>query len=156
VADAPDPIPSLDPEGDRLRAQEEARRAEAQRKHAEEQARRAREREADAHHDARVAAATPGYVKVMKWAGLGVAVAGGIGIAATYLRYDKDDITRSEFEDQRLANDISWIVFGAGAGAFVTSFILVPHVPREEPAPAQELQVSFGLAPGGLWLGVRH
>lgn len=73
VDDKPDPMPSLDPEGDRRRAI------------AEDYERRVREQ--DEH--------TPRYVEPMRWGGLGLGIVGVIGIAATGLP-TTDGLTRAD------------------------------------------------------------
>jgi serine protease Do len=120
--DSPDPPVSLDPEGDRRRAI------------AEDDARRARERDA----------ATPPYVKPMRWLGLGASIVGAVGIVATYSESQGSQMTRSEYQSIRLKNDIFWVGALLGGGAFVTSFVLEPKLGPSHLARSPRWQVAGG------------
>jgi len=130
--DVADAVPSLDPERDAHRAQlaaEQKARNEAE----------LREREASAAREARdkqrsrrIDAATPTYLKVMKWGGAGLAVAGIAGAIATYSSYHSDTTTESRYHHLRLGNDLSWVAMGLGGAAFGLSFALRPSLPPEK------------------------
>ncbi len=153
ILDAADPVPSLDPEGDAQRKAEEERRAKQQRdlremaemERREVAARELREEAERARAEARerrIDELTPGYVKVMKWGGLGLAAAGGVAIVATSAANDEETTTKSEFETLRWGNDIGWVALGLGAASFGVSYALIPALP-EEPAGTKKAKVSL-------------
>lgn len=121
VADAPDPRPSLDPEGDRRRAEEK------------DYEKRVSERDAQ----------TPSYVRPMRWAGLGVAIAGSIGVIATYSGR-KEEMTRSDYESLRTWNDVSWVAAGLGLGTAITSLFLTPSLSPAKVGNAPRWSVAAG------------
>lgn len=135
--DTETPVPSLDPEGD------ERRRAAA------DYQRRVRER----------AAATPWYVKPVRWLGLTTAVVGSIGIAYSTLGANQERITRADFEHYRTQNDVSWAAFALGTAAFAVSYPLEPALPppaaRGSAALSSRASLSVALGPGTANLGLR-
>ncbi|HVJ16361.1 MAG TPA: S1C family serine protease [Polyangiaceae bacterium] len=116
-ADGPDQIPSIDPEGDRLRAEQDRIQREKERQ--EKLAKLRDER-------------TPAYVKIMRWGGLAVAIAGTLGVAITYSSYDPDVSTRSEYDSLTAWNTVSWVGAGVGLASFSVSYLLVPEVDEKE------------------------
>lgn len=107
VDDRPDAPVSLDPEGDRSRALEA------------DYARRVREQ-----NDR-----TPGYVKPMRWLGLGFGIVGGLTLTATYLQLKADSsLTKAEYQSLRWKNDLGWAGAVVGFGAFTASYLLVPKL----------------------------
>jgi S1-C subfamily serine protease len=149
VTDAPDPVPSMDPEGDARRAAK-AERAERLR---EEQARDEAE---DARDHQRVAArdrATPTYVKVMCWGGMGVGVVGAMAAFGSYLSYDESSTTRSDRDRLTLYNSVGWAAFGVGAASFTAAILLRPPL-SDEPAVADSPSSQVVLGPGSVrWEG---
>lgn len=135
--DTESPVPSLDPEGD------ERRRAAA------DYQRRLRER----------AAATPWYVKPMRWVGLTATIVGSVGIVYSTLGANQERITRADFERYRTQNDLSWAAFGLGTVAVALSYPLEPALPPPassgHTAPPQRLGLSVALRPGAASLGLR-
>jgi hypothetical protein len=131
--DREDPIPSLDPYGDKVRAEEEAaRQVRADRRAAEEDQRRR----------------TPWFVPAMEWGGLTVGLVGVVTGAATYLGYDSKSTKEPDFHTLQLWNDVGWVAGGVGAGAFLLSFALRPSL-RQVKASAS-LRVGLG---GVEWQG---
>lgn len=128
VNDSPDPRVSLDPEGDRQRA------ATA------DYERRVRER------DER----TPAYVPALRWGGLTVGIVGSLAVMATGIQ--KSNITRKEYEDQRLKNDLAWAATIVGWGAFTTSFIVAPKLAPASTAAQRRWSVAAG--PTSVELGM--
>lgn len=122
VWDTRDPVPSLDPEGDERRRREEEER----------------------DYEARRKALTPAYVHAMRWGGLAMAI-GGTMLAFTSTQEVAGDgsMTRSEYEDVRFKNDMSWVAIGIGGGCFVASWLLVPDPPR--PGKAARNQAALVL-----------
>lgn len=133
VEDTPDPRPSLDPEGDARRAEEEARLEAEARRRAEQRAREdARDR------------LTPTYVPVLRWGGVALATVGLVTMLTTTTSYD-ETTTRPEFESLRWKNTLGWAGLGLGVGAFVTSFVLQPPLPATVPVTANSrLRVGLG------------
>jgi S1-C subfamily serine protease len=121
VVDAADPVPSLDPSGDRARA------AAAER---EERERRTM---------------TPAYAQVMRWAGLSVSFVGFAGVLGTASSYN-EGLTEPKFNTLRDWNTASWIAWGVGAVAFTASFWI--HV--SVPAPSSKPTAAVGLGPSGI------
>jgi hypothetical protein len=115
--DGPDQIPSIDPEGDRLRAEQDRIQQE-----------RLRQEKLDKLRDER----TPAYVKIMRWGGLAVAIAGTLGVAYTYASYEPELSTRSEYESLTAWNTVSWVGATAGLASFSVSYFLVPKVDEKE------------------------
>jgi S1-C subfamily serine protease len=160
LEDSPDAVPSLDPEGDRYRAQQAEQRArrqelalrlreqnQAERERAAEESRILSEREALRDK------ATPAYVKVMYWGGMGVGIAGGAAALWSYNAYD-DKSTRPEYEKLALYNTIGWAAFGVGAGAFTASFILRPPLPDLPPDADTQSSSQLVVGPGSVrWEG---
>ncbi len=132
VEDEPDPIPSLDPEGDRKREQAE----ELQRQRQEQQA-------IDRDRDNR----TPGFAKAMRWGGLAVGIAGLVVIPTTYLQVGSST-TQPTFNTLETWNTVGWVALVAGTGSFLTSFLF-----RPAPAPTAPSS-SFVVGPGSFgWKG---
>lgn len=127
--DEPDPKVSLDPEGDRRRAQEADRL-----KRLQDQKDR-----------------TPGYVPALRWGGLTVAIVGSLAAAVT-ASAEKSTMTRSEYESLRLQNDLSWAATLLGAGAFVSSYVLTPKLAPPNEASRPRWSVAAG--PGDVRLNV--
>ncbi|RYZ03068.1 MAG: serine protease [Myxococcales bacterium] len=121
VVDQPDALISLDPEGDRKRA--EAR---------DLQERTLRQRKN-----------TPWVVPWLRWGGVALASAGSIVALKAYS--DREEyMKRSDYEDARLRNDLGWAAAIVGSSALVTSFFLVPALER----PNQKSSRSVTLAAG--------
>jgi S1-C subfamily serine protease len=121
VSDTADPKPSLDPERD-ARLQKVAEQQDYER---------------------RRDAVTPRYVPVLRTAGLVLAAAGTIGAMLSSRELSADTLTRSEYEDIRFKNDLSWVAIGLGVGAFVTSYVIAPRVPPKTPASPGATRVAF-------------
>jgi S1-C subfamily serine protease len=136
--DQADPVPSLDPEGDRRRAEERA--AEEKRERA-----RAEANEVAADLERR----TPWSVDALKWGGATLAAAGAIGVLATSLSYDSTTTTQSEFDSLRTWNTVAWTGVGLGAGAFVLSYVLRPSA---RPSSSSVSLPSIGMGPRGVML----
>lgn len=117
--DRPDPVPSLDPEGDRQRA-ERARRKQN---------------------------APPDHVQALRWGGFGLGLISALGIVATSGKVEKDEMTRQEYEDARRWNDISWLGTAVGAVMFSTSWFLPSSKPRQERAPRVAPKVGLAVGP---------
>jgi S1-C subfamily serine protease len=132
--DTPSPRESLDPEGDRLRAEREdyERRIDAQRR------------------------MTPAYVKPMRWLGLATGIAGSLLVAESWMTTRTDTrVTHAEFEARRTRNDVGWLMFGLGTAAFVVSYPLQPKLPPHEAGSRAAVRWSLGVSPGGVILGAR-
>ena len=136
VVDATDPVPSLDPKGDRLRAER-----------AREEAR-----------DRKLAAMTPAYVPLLRWGGVAVAVGGAVGVIASVTSFDSEyGVTHDEYESARLSNDLSWAAVGLGGALFVTSFVLAPSLPAEQTAkPAARANMELDVGLGAVQLRGRY
>lgn len=105
IVDKPDDRISLDPEGDRKRAdaQDLRERTLRQRKN------------------------TPAVVPWLRWGGLTIGAVGTIVALKAYS--DREEyMTRPDYEDARLRNDLGWAAAIVGGGAFVTSFFLTPRL----------------------------
>ena len=141
--DTPDPVPEIDPEIEKRRQKEAQRERD-----------RARAEELDA--------ITPGYVKALRIGGYVVGGAGALYAAYIYSDHARDEnVTRSEYEDSRLKNDIGWIVAGVGATAVITSYILAPSLPQPDEAPSSAKRRAprvsvVPLGPLGLGVNVRY
>ncbi|MEI9941945.1 MAG: hypothetical protein WDO69_32420 [Pseudomonadota bacterium] len=148
VVDFADPVPSLDPELDARKAREAtAQRAREEAALQERMASAARESREKEQRE-RIDALTPGYVKVMKWGGLGLAAAGAIAAVATYTAFDEKKTKEAEYDRLRLGNDLGWVAMGLGAASFGLSFALRPSLRQEKSALQQDLAVD--LRPGQL------
>jgi len=141
--DVADPVPSFDPELDAQKAQAAASQRASEEIALQERmataAREAREKE----RRERIAALTPGYVKIMKWGGAGLAVAGAITAIATYSAFDQKKTIESDFERLKLGNDLGWVAMGLGAASFGLSFALTPSLPREKSAEPRRIAVDL-------------
>jgi S1-C subfamily serine protease len=129
--DKPDRVPSIDPDGDRRRAEEErdaARDADA----------RSLERELADHDrgngpgaaapEGERKARTPKIVPVMLWGGMTLAAAGIVDILATYASFDAVTTTEAQYESLRTWNTVGWVATGVGAVGVGMSFLLRPSV----------------------------
>jgi hypothetical protein len=108
--DGADALPSIDPEGDRARADA------------------LRERRREELRDER----TPGFVGLMRWGGLGLAGAGMLAGVVTFQSYDEKMTTKPEYDRLTTLNTLSWIGAGLGLGAFALSYAFVPSVEDSE------------------------
>jgi len=145
--DFADPAPSkaeYDAYKARARAEQRAREEAELQERMARNARAAREKE----REQLSAALTPGYVKVMKWTGIGLLVAGGVTTVATYSAFDPKKTTEGEFDGLRLGNDIGWVAMGVGALSLGLSFALLPTLPRERASAQRTL--SLDLKPNQL------
>jgi hypothetical protein len=124
--DKGDPVPSLDPEGDRMRAAEKKELREREQREAERAA-------AEADRRRR----TPWFIPAMKWGGVALAGAGVIGAIATSVQYNSSTTTLPQFESLRTWNTAAWTGAGVGAACFALSFVLEPIVLKKS-----ALQVS--------------
>jgi S1-C subfamily serine protease len=131
LVDVTDAMPSLDPVGDRER--ERARH--------------------EADQQRRLAEITPTYIPIMRWAGLGLAIAGGLTAIVSYAEHDPSDSTRDDFEGRRLVNYIGWAMAGVGASAFTLSFIIAPSLSEVERKPARR-ETRLSVSPGAVNLAV--
>ena len=129
LTDTPDPMPSLDPEGDR------------QRLLFQDYQDRLRERKAR----------TPAYVLPMRWGGCAVGAVGGL-VALVTSTENKSTMTHSEYRDLRLRNDLGWVALVLGSSAFVASYVLEPGLPPSELASARTW--SIGAGPGNVRMSV--
>jgi len=131
VEDVADPLPSLDPVGER----------------AELLAKMKKE-------------ATPAYVKLMKVGGIILSGAGLLGASVSWAMVGEDQ-EYAEFKRLRLYNDLSWVAFGVGTASFITSLILTPKVElpddkrpadkaRTPPPSRPTVSASFGPMGGAL------
>jgi hypothetical protein len=135
VVDTPDDVPSLDPEGDELRAS-------IARQESEDEARHKRARQQAAERDR----PSSDVVGIVRWGGLAVAGAGALGVVGTYLGYNEATTTHPEFRSLQLWNSVGWGATLVGAGAFLLSFAV------QAPATTQSSSVSLG--PGCVvWQG---
>jgi len=110
--------------------------------------------------DQRIRDATPAYVPVMRWGGLGLMGFGAAAVGYSALFYSEFETTRSEFNTLRLINDVGYISAGVGLVSFVTHFFLIPDDPgvkvednatNQAPAP----KTSIALGPTSLHLNVQ-
>jgi serine protease Do len=135
--DTETPLPSLDPQGD------ERRRV------ASDYQRRLRER----------AAATPWYVKPLRWVGLTGAIVGGVGIVYSTVNANQERITHADFAKYRAQNDASWAALALGTAAFAVSYPLEPDLPppatRGLTAPPTRASLSLALGRNVAGLGLR-
>jgi S1-C subfamily serine protease len=132
--DAPDWVPSLDPEADRaFAAAELARQQEAQRQAYE------RDRED------RIRKMTPFYVPLMRWGGIAVATAGLVAVVHSANQYDESTTTHVEFNSLRTENDLGWIAMGVGATSLLCSYLVGPKLPNDPAAPRTS-RSSVGVA----------
>jgi hypothetical protein len=129
-------MPSLDPEGDQLR-------------------------EAAADYERRVReqrAATPWFVKPVRWAGLSATIVGSLGILISTAGGNQERISHADFEKYRAQNDLSWALFAVGTAAFAVSYPLEPALPPardvKRVSTARPLPWSVVLGPGQLKLKV--
>lgn len=148
--DVPDPVPSLDPEGDLRRRQSvlDGQRAQAarERDRAERAARDARERSRDRM--------TPAYLKVMRWGGLALGVAGAATVAVTYAKYDESQTTRAEFDTLRILNTAGWASLAIGGAGFSAYYALRPPLPSGAREQAPQPRSAWRLGPSGVsWEG---
>ncbi|HKO47350.1 MAG TPA: hypothetical protein VJV79_06490 [Polyangiaceae bacterium] len=144
--DFDDPVPSFEPELDAHRAQAAlAQRAREERELQERMARDAR-KTSEEERKRRIDALTPGYLKVMKWAGAGLAVAGGVAAIVTYSAFDGQKTTQDDYERLRLGNDLAWVAMALGAASFGLSFALTPSLPGKKSATQHAFAVD--LKPG--------
>lgn len=121
--DTPSPVPSLDPEGDRRRAD------------AADLARREEEQQA----------ATPWYVKPMRGAGLSVALTGSLFVVHSWISTNNTAMKRAAWQGYRTENDIGWALLGLGGTAFVVSYPLQPKLaPKVGKAAARRLSIGLG------------
>jgi hypothetical protein len=140
--DFDDPVPSFDPELDAAKAQAAAeQRARDERELQERMAEGARAAD-EKERKKRAQALTPGYVKVMKWAGAGLFVAGGIAAVATFTAFDDKHTTQPAYDRLRLGNDLAWAAMALGAASFGLSFALTPS-PSAKPAQQRALAVDL-------------
>jgi S1-C subfamily serine protease len=91
-------------------------------------------------------AQTAGYVKGLRWGGLGAAVVGLTIAMASNASYHPGSASTADYERLRTWNDIGWVMAGVGAGCFTLSFVLGPAK-----AP---MQVSAKGSAGGLSIGL--
>ena len=141
--DVADPLPSFDPELDAQKAQAAAaRRAHEEAELQQRMATAARESKAN-EQSQRIATSTPAYVKVIKWAGVGLAVAGGIAAVTTYSAFDAKETKQGDFERLKLGNDLGWLAMGLGAASFGLSFALTPSLPAGRSALPRRLAVEL-------------
>lgn len=106
VADEPDPIASLDPEGDRQKAEADdlaARRAERDRR-------------------------TPKAATALKVGGAVVAAVGAAVVYSSWSGYRHDEATKSEFESYRLKNTLGWVGVLGGGAMFVLGYRMTPKL----------------------------
>jgi hypothetical protein len=84
---------------------------------------------------------TPTYVKVMRWGGAALALA---GLAAAFVTAQdvKSEMTHDDYDAVVLKNDLSWIVAGLGGTSFVVSWFLVPD-PDKEPSKSASAQFEL-------------
>jgi hypothetical protein len=143
VVDFADPLPSFDPEYDAQKARAlAAQRAREEAELQERMAQGARE-SAETERRARIALLTPGYVKVMKWAGVGLMLAGGIATVATYSAFDEKKTTEGQFDRLRLGNDLGWAAMALGGASVGLSFALTPSLPRTKSATQRTIAVDL-------------
>jgi S1-C subfamily serine protease len=126
-SDKPDAVTSLDPEGDRERAEERERQEERE----DELAKEEKARQEQAAEEADRARRTPAFIPVMKWGGLALTGIGLAGVLITVNDVDKSTTTQAEFNKLRTWNTIAWSAAAIGAGSFALSFVLPPFVLRK-------------------------
>jgi S1-C subfamily serine protease len=142
--DTPDPVPTLDPEGDQRRvAEAEQARQDAERRAHEaemEQAEKAREAERDRR--------TPGWIPVARWSGLAAALVGCAAVGYSASAYDDGSLTMRGARNMRIVNTLGWVGVGLGGSAFVMSYVLRPPLPpataTAPPTGATTLRVGLG------------
>jgi S1-C subfamily serine protease len=132
MRDTDDPIPSLDPEGDRRRAA------------AEESARQqVEEARIEDDRDRR----TPTFARVMKTGGPILAAAGALGVIATYVAADPPSTTQAQYATFRTWNTVGWAAVGVGLGSFALSYAF--RAPKDPPA-AKSASVAVGIGASGI------
>lgn len=70
------------------------------------------------------APSVPAHVNVLRWGGLGTALAGLALIVKSEMDYDRDSTTRDEFSSLATLNDVGWTFALLGGGAMGASFLL--------------------------------
>jgi hypothetical protein len=122
LTDAEDPIPSLDPEGDR-RAQ--VRKQEA----------------ADARdRDLR----TPAFAKAMNIGGVLLASVGALGVLETYVEAQSGSTTETQYARYRTWNTVAWAAIGVGVGSFALSYAF--RAPRARPTTGANVSLGIGIS----------
>lgn len=142
VVDDDNPLPTLDPEAERerLRREQERREREAAEKKQAEAERREREQSAALDR------LTPGWVKGLKYGGMGLLALSGAGALYTSSLYEPGRTAEPDFRELRLANDLCWVGMTLGAAATVTGFALTPRrLPAASSKRAQLLVLPQGV-----------
>jgi S1-C subfamily serine protease len=131
VSEDPDPVPQIDPEGVRWRAEQARLDQEAA------------ERRAAAEDEKR---RTPWYKPALRWGGVSLAAVGGITIVGSWASYQGANLqTHSAFITDRNWNIAGWTFAGVGGAMFVGSFFV-----KLKPAHSSSLEIG----PGGVaWKG---
>ncbi len=130
VVDKPDPRVSLDPAGDRQRAeaQDLAERLERRRRK------------------------TPVLVPLLRWGGLVVGSVGTI-VALTAYSETAEVMSRSDYESASLRNDLGWFMAATGGVAMASSFFFTPAL---EPSKLKSgASLSVAASPGNVQVKVR-
>jgi hypothetical protein len=79
----------------------------------------------------------------------------GVGAAMVVLsasEFDRETVSRNDFESLRLVNDVGWVAMGVGVLAFLVSYPLTPSLPEESDGRARApsgTQLRLGLSPRG-------
>ncbi len=136
MTDTPDPLVKLEREstrdGDDHDRPESLREADYRQRDIDRMRRDARDK------------STPGYVKGMIWGGAATAVVGVIGVAGSYLVYDKSTTTRPEFRSLNRINLASWTLLGLGVGSTLVGLGLRPPLPSLPPSAQATLRIGPG------------
>jgi S1-C subfamily serine protease len=106
LTDSPDAVPSLDPQG------EWAQSLAAEREDAGDV------RGTRSHRGQ----GTPGGILALRWGGFTLGSLGALGVVVTYLGYDPNKTTQTEYVTLRTWNTVGWTAALVGTGAFLLSF----------------------------------
>jgi hypothetical protein len=89
----------------------------------------------------------------MRWGGLALAVGGSLGALITWQEVKGKSITRPDFEEARLKNDLSWAAVLLGSGSFTASYFLEPKLAPSQLGNSPRWSVAAG--PGQVGVKVR-
>lgn len=110
-----------------------------------------RDADASAQALARRAAEMPGprlptHVAVIRWGGLGLALAGALSVAFSVYLYEPAKTTEPTFQVLRAFNTAGWTALAVGGSAFALSWAFGPSASNAtaSSAAAASLQVSVG------------
>jgi S1-C subfamily serine protease len=129
--DDPDPVPSLDPEGDwRRSSAKEAEEAGVTTEPAPQP----------------VAAGPSQGVRLLRWGGLGLAGLGAFTATIAYFAYQPTTTTEPQFNTLHALNTAGWVGAGIGAASFGISLVIPSGGPTRRSRPS----TTFNVGPGGV------